>query len=209
MSLLQVLQRAGEIAREPSKLDVPELHAMHRQVMRHDRFMEADDEDVEGAPVKVPISRRIGACRLSPCWTSLLEDDHAIVQFAPAAKVSAELEAVMPSMKVSLPSCHSTSAELEQDALTSPAFRQNPWLVAAYLHHAFVTVHPYSDGNGRIARYLASIPLLAAGLPPVLMCLPLKAQYLAALNTVRSPVAHQHLFERPLGRLDTIVTLVS
>ncbi len=35
------------------------------------------------------------------------------------------------------------------------------------IHMGIVHVHPFWDGNGRIARLLANIPLLKAGLPPL------------------------------------------
>lgn len=35
------------------------------------------------------------------------------------------------------------------------------------IHMGIVHVHPFWDGNGRIARLLANVPLLKAGLPPV------------------------------------------
>lgn len=34
---------------------------------------------------------------------------------------------------------------------------------------AFVRVHPFFDGNGRLARLLANIPVLAAGFPPIVV----------------------------------------
>ena len=37
----------------------------------------------------------------------------------------------------------------------------------ARIHMGIVHVHPFWDGNGRIARLLANIPLLKAGLPPL------------------------------------------
>ncbi len=37
----------------------------------------------------------------------------------------------------------------------------------ARIHLGIVHVHPFWDGNGRIARLLANIPLLKAGLPPL------------------------------------------
>ena len=36
-----------------------------------------------------------------------------------------------------------------------------------FAHVAFVRVHPFFDGNGRLARLLANIPVLAAGFPPI------------------------------------------
>lgn len=37
----------------------------------------------------------------------------------------------------------------------------------ARIHMGIVHIHPFWDGNGRIARLLANIPLLRAGLPPL------------------------------------------
>ena len=37
------------------------------------------------------------------------------------------------------------------------------------IHLGFTTVHPYADGNGRMARLLASIPVIESGAPPILI----------------------------------------
>lgn len=39
----------------------------------------------------------------------------------------------------------------------------------AKLHMGFAHIHPFWDGNGRLARLVANIPLLKAGLPPLLI----------------------------------------
>jgi fido (protein-threonine AMPylation protein) len=39
----------------------------------------------------------------------------------------------------------------------------------AKIHMAIVHIHPFWDGNGRIARLLSNIPLLKAGLPPLVI----------------------------------------
>jgi fido (protein-threonine AMPylation protein) len=46
---------------------------------------------------------------------------------------------------------------------------QHPIEQAAGLHHRFVTIHPFSDGNGRTARLLLSMSLQMAGYPPVVI----------------------------------------
>lgn len=44
-----------------------------------------------------------------------------------------------------------------------------PVLQAAYAHHALTAIHPFADGNGRVARALASVFLYrAAGVPLVI-----------------------------------------
>ncbi len=43
------------------------------------------------------------------------------------------------------------------DTLSSEAFaNSHPVIQAAYAHYAFVSIHPFADGNGRVARALAS-----------------------------------------------------
>lgn len=54
--------------------------------------------------------------------------------------------------------------------------------VAAYLHYRFVCIHPFDDGNGRVARLLMNYVLLKNNLPPVIIKSADKANYLLALN---------------------------
>jgi Fic family protein len=47
---------------------------------------------------------------------------------------------------------------------------------------AFVRIHPFSDGNGRIARLVANIPVLRAGLPPIIIPREQRKAYIDALS---------------------------
>ncbi len=49
-------------------------------------------------------------------------------------------------------------------------------------HLGFVAIHPYADGNGRMARLLANVPLLRAGLPPLLIDAAGRRKYLTLLG---------------------------
>jgi Fic family protein len=42
-----------------------------------------------------------------------------------------------------------------------------PIIIASWLHHAFVSIHPFQDGNGRIARLITSLVLIKHGLFPL------------------------------------------
>lgn len=44
-----------------------------------------------------------------------------------------------------------------------------PEVRAAWLHHRFTQIHPFQDGNGRVARALASFEFIRAGLLPLLV----------------------------------------
>ncbi len=50
------------------------------------------------------------------------------------------------------------------------------------LHHDFVLIHPFDDGNGRVARLLVNYVLLREGFPPVIIKSRDKANYLAAIR---------------------------
>jgi Fic family protein len=66
--------------------------------------------------------------------------------------------------------------------ITSPEFNSAPpQLQAAYAHHAFTTIHPFADGNGRVARALASVFTYRSGSIPLMILVEDRSEYLDAL----------------------------
>ncbi|AGL02275.1 Fic family protein [Desulfoscipio gibsoniae] len=61
---------------------------------------------------------------------------------------------------------------------------------AAFLHHAFVRIHPFQDGNGRIARLLASFVLIKEGLFPLSIDRDDRTKYIDALES-----ADNHIYQ--------------
>lgn len=53
---------------------------------------------------------------------------------------------------------------------------------AAWLHHRFTQIHPFQDGNGRIARALASLVFIREGYFPLLITRDTRAEYIDALG---------------------------
>jgi tetratricopeptide (TPR) repeat protein len=70
-----------------------------------------------------------------------------------------------------------------------------------WLHATFVRIHPFADGNGRMARLLANLPLLSAGLDPVDIPATARDRYLSALASWQiacgPPSPNEPLFEKP------------
>ena len=58
--------------------------------------------------------------------------------------------------------------------------------ISAELHHRFLLIHPFDDGNGRVARLLSNYLLLKYGYPPIIVKSADKANYLAALRIADS-----------------------
>lgn len=55
-------------------------------------------------------------------------------------------------------------------------------LSAAWLHHRFVQVHPFQDGNGRVARAITSLVLIQGGGFPFVVLRDERDAYFAALR---------------------------
>ena len=55
--------------------------------------------------------------------------------------------------------------------------------LSAYVdtHLDFVRIHPFFDGNGRMARLLANLPVLRAGFPPIVVPMERRSEYIRAL----------------------------
>ncbi|KAJ7240143.1 fido domain-containing protein [Mycena haematopus] len=86
------------------------------------------------------------------------------VKFCPYTLVDSELVAI----------CRSANALMKN--------MTNPFAVASWLHLVLARCHPFDDGNGRVARLVASIPLLFAGYPPISISLGQRTVYLQAIN---------------------------
>lgn len=72
----------------------------------------------------------------------------------------------------------------------------HPVEVAANFHHKLVSIHPFTDGNGRVSRLLLNTILMQAGYTPAIIPVEEKKRYLEALQTADE------------GNLQPLITLV-
>jgi Fic family protein len=78
-----------------------------------------------------------------------------------------------------------TAPEMQRlvNELSSEAFQAaHPVVQAAYSHYAYVCIHPFPDGNGRVARALASVFLYRSPGVPLVIFADQKPAYLDALE---------------------------
>ena len=59
----------------------------------------------------------------------------------------------------------------------------SPDVLAAWVHHRFTQIHPFQDGNGRVARLLATLIFIRAEWLPLLVHRDDRGRYLDALET--------------------------
>ena len=71
------------------------------------------------------------------------------------------------------------------DTATSPRTAINSY---AWAHLSFVRIHPFFDGNGRLARLIANLPLLRGSYPPLLIEPERRAAYIDLLWNYQSAV---------------------
>ena len=89
---------------------------------------------------------------------------------------------------------------------------KSPLDAYVFAHVSFVRVHPFFDGNGRLARLLANMPVLAAGFPPIVVPSEARLDYIRELWDYQRAVgvislANCELLPEP-SRLDNLRRLV-
>jgi hypothetical protein len=89
-----------------------------------------------------------------------------LFEFAPPSDVPARMQALVKWLDESLHEFR------DADLL---------WLIAK-LHHDFVLIHPFDDGNGRVARMLVNYVLMRLGYLPIIVPTERKKDYLTALR---------------------------
>lgn len=90
-------------------------------------------------------------------------------------------------------------------------------VAAAWLHHRFTQIHPFQDGNGRVARALATLVFLRGGLFPLVINREMRAQYIDALERADSgdlkplvqelALAQQSRFDQALNIAEDLTAL--
>ncbi len=83
--------------------------------------------------------------------------------------------------------CPPEHVDAEMDRLIEMHGSHEAWGVpveieGAWLHHRFAQIHPYQDGNGRVARALATLCFIRAGWFPLVVSRDERVRYIDALE---------------------------
>ena len=132
------------------------IKELHQLLTRNQKTV--DGQDSQGHRTTVPLQR--GSYKKLP--NSPTRPDGRIHQYCPPEQVGSEMDRLIELHRK------------HQDVA--------PEVEAAWLHHRFVQIHPFQDGNGRVARALATLVLIKAERFPLLVRSDSKNKYLDALE---------------------------
>ena len=117
----------------------------------------------------VDVYKPVGAWKVEPNSTVIVSgDDQIIFEYASPKDVP---ELMQSWLALFQNTCKEKTLNREE-ALTAYVF----------LHISFVRIHPFWDGNGRMARLIANIPVIKAGYPPIIIPKGRRQEYIEALS---------------------------
>jgi Fic family protein len=132
------------------------LHELHTILTRHQDTTAAIDQF--GNRLEIPLLK--GKFKIQP--NNPRRADGSMHEYCPPIHVDAEVEKLLTWL-----------ADYKSE---------DPVITAAWLHHRFTQIHPYQDGNGRLARALTSLVLLRAELLPLVVDRDLRVEYIKSLE---------------------------
>lgn len=144
------------------KLSTSYIKELHALLTRHQDV--APGRDQCGKAVKIPLIK--GDWKKLP--NNPTQPDGTVFHYCPPEQVDSEMD--------NLVAWYQKNAEQS----TGPV---PPEVLAAWLHHRFVLIHPFQDGNGRVARALASFVFIKAGLFPLVVKREKRNDYINALKS--------------------------
>jgi len=131
---------------------------LHHLLTRHQETVQA----INGLGRNVEVRLLRGAWKQQP--NNPTRPDGELHQYCPPEHVGAEMDRLVTMHQ-----------EHIKDGVP-------PEVEAAWLHHRFTQIHPFQDGNGRVARALASLVFLRAGWFPLGIHRDLLKEYIDALE---------------------------
>ncbi|KAF9554068.1 hypothetical protein CPC08DRAFT_821931 [Agrocybe pediades] len=152
----------------PRELTVPLICSIHATLMKTSRVLydESNYADKRLRYTNIGVTRQTSRVDVT---VETIRDDKAVrLQFCPWDEVDAELTRFCKRFN---------------EIIRHPSM--DPFACAAWISHVFVTIHPFEDGNGRMSRILASIPLVRRGLSPICVSRSWQSAYVLNLNRVR------------------------
>ncbi len=148
-----------DVVKENRPLTKSFICELHQLTTRHQEFAEGRDQF--GRKTKIPLIKG----KFKERENNPTREDGTTILYCPPVHVEAEMDKLIQIY----------------DELSIQ--NVNPLIIATWLHHAFTTIHPFQDGNGRVVRLLASLILIKSNFFPITVLREeAKVKYIQALE---------------------------
>lgn len=170
----QAIEHLFPFVKAERKLSTSFVKELHAILTQHQSSCEAVDS--LGQHVQVPLIR--GDYKVLPNNPGDPTTGETVHEYCPPEHVAAEMDRLI--------AMHLAHEDVPYE------------VEAAWLHHRFTQIHPFQDGNGRVARTLATLVCLRSGAFPLVVMRDQRTAYIKALEKAdRGDLAPLvHLFQR-------------
>jgi fido (protein-threonine AMPylation protein) len=156
------LEMVLDYVRHDRPLSVSFVRELHSAITRTQQTYRG--QDLQGRPIELELHH--GAWKQRPNHVD--RSDHTRLEYAPPEHVASEMDRLV-----------AWYLDLETTST-------HPVILAAWLHHRFVQIHPFEDGNGRVARALVLLVLQKHRFAPLVVDRFHRDAYLKALDAANA-----------------------
>jgi len=154
-----VLEGLFAFVKGERQLTVGYIKELHQGLLRYQDTVAVFDQ--LGQAFEKPLEK--GRYKLSP--NNPQTADGTIHEYCPPEHVASEMDRLVQLHR-----------EHDQRGVAA-------YLEAAWLHHAFTQIHPFQDGNGRVARAIATLVFVKSGFFPLVVNRDDRTRYIDALES--------------------------
>ncbi|MFN0109463.1 MAG: Fic family protein [Blastocatellia bacterium] len=153
-----VVEGLFDFVGQKRELSTSYIKQVHQALTTHQETAEGIDQFGRHTPI--PLLR--GDWKTRP--NNPTRPDGSVHEYCPPEQVASEMDRLI---------------EMHQQHLQAGV---PPEVEAAWLHHRFTQIHPFQDGNGRVARALASLVLIREGWFPFVVHRDNRSEYIDCLE---------------------------
>ncbi|MYA10477.1 MAG: Fic family protein [Gemmatimonadetes bacterium] len=147
-----------DFVKQERQLSTSYIKELHSVLLAHQHTASA--RDIFGRRVEMALTR--GEYKKRP--SNPVRPDGLVHEYCPPEQVASEMDSLL-----------AMHLEHGEGGVA-------PEVEAAWLHHRFTQIHPFQDGNGRVARALATLVMIRAGWLPLVVTDEGRADYIDALE---------------------------
>jgi Fic family protein len=175
-SQFDALSLLADAARDGTDLSISLIRQLHTAICRTQRSYTARND--LGQVLERPLTHGDWKKQAN----HVRRPDGSLLEYVPPEHVQSEMERLI--------------------ALYGASSSAHPVVRAAWIHHALIGIHPFEDGNGRVARAVSLLVLLRHDYAPLVVDRFNRSDYIAALD--RANEGSLHDLVRLFARLEIV-----